>query len=91
MERQPNPAALEPGCCAQVYGAVTMNNTMCLGLFLLVMHIRMLPWTYSSEVITTVGAFCPIAHVFHVSKTHSNLHCIISRDPSSRDFICDER
>ena len=71
-ESQPNLAALEPGCCAQVYGAVTMNNTMCLGLFLLVMHIRMLPWTYSSEVITTVGAFCPIASVFHVYKTHSN-------------------
>jgi len=33
-----------------------MNNTLCLGLFLLVMHIRALPWTYSSEVITTVGA-----------------------------------
>ena len=40
----------------QVYGAATMNNTLCLGLFLLVMHIRTLPWTYSSEVITTVGA-----------------------------------
>ena len=42
----------------QVYGAVTMNNTLCLGLFLLVMHIRELPWRYSSEVITTVGAHC---------------------------------
>ncbi|EIE26168.1 hypothetical protein COCSUDRAFT_61158 [Coccomyxa subellipsoidea C-169] len=39
-----------------VYGAVTMNNTMCLGLFLLVMHIQRLPWTYSSEVLVTVGA-----------------------------------
>ncbi|KAK9907616.1 hypothetical protein WJX75_007049 [Coccomyxa subellipsoidea] len=41
---------------SQVYGAVTMNNTMCLGLFLLVMHIQRLPWTYSSEVLVTVGA-----------------------------------
>lgn len=41
--------------CMQVYGAVTMNNTLCLGLFLLVMHIRDLPWRYSSEVITTVS------------------------------------
>ncbi|CAL5223152.1 g5620 [Coccomyxa viridis] len=41
---------------SQVYGAVTMNNTLCLGLFLLVMHIRDLPWRYSSEVITTVIA-----------------------------------
>ncbi len=48
----------------QVYGAVTMNNTLCLGLFLLIMHIRDLPWRYSSEVITTVGAplsLCPSA------------------------------
>ncbi|CAL8462752.1 g2285 [Coccomyxa elongata] len=41
---------------SQVYGAATMNNTMCLGLFLLVMHIQRLPWTYSSEVLVTVGA-----------------------------------
>ena len=47
---------VSPGACVQVYGAATMNNTLCLGLFLLVMHIRTLPWTYSSEVITTVGA-----------------------------------
>ncbi len=67
-----NPAAVKSGCCAQVYGAVTMNNTMCLGLFLLVMHIRMLPWTYSSEVITTVGVFCPMLHFFHVYKAHLN-------------------
>ena len=33
-----------------------MNNTLCLGLFLLVMHIQRLPWTYSSEVLVTVGA-----------------------------------
>ena len=49
-----------------------MNNTLCLGLFLLVMHIRMLPWTYSSEVITTVGAFHPISPVFHMYKTLCN-------------------
>ena len=53
---------LSPGARAQVYGAVTMNNTLCLGLFLLVMHIRTLPWTYSSEVITTVGAPARLIH-----------------------------
>lgn len=36
-----------------------MNNTMCLGLFLLVMHIQRLPWTYSSEVLVTVGESPP--------------------------------
>jgi hypothetical protein len=29
-----------------VYGAVTMNNTMCLGLFLLVVYIRDLKWVF---------------------------------------------
>ena len=47
---------------AQVYGAVTMNNTMCLGLFLLVMHTRQLPWTYSSEVLVTVGTLSGSVH-----------------------------
>lgn len=46
----------------QVYGAVTMNNTMCLGLFLLVMHIQRLPWTYSSEVLVTVGESPLLTH-----------------------------
>ncbi len=50
----------------QVYGAVTMNNTMCLGLFLLVMHIQRLPWTYSSEVLVTVGESFPcLLHCNH--------------------------
>ncbi len=40
----------------QVYGAVTMNNTMCLGLFLLLVHIRGLFWDFTSEVIVTIGA-----------------------------------
>jgi hypothetical protein len=32
-----------------------MNNTMCLGLFLLVVHSRGLNWDFTSEVIVTVG------------------------------------
>jgi len=39
---------------SQVYGAVTMNNTMCLGLFLLVVWWRDLTWVFSSEVTTTM-------------------------------------
>mmetsp|Transcript_24023 Transcript_24023/g.37670 ORF Transcript_24023/g.37670 Transcript_24023/m.37670 type:complete len:263 (+) Transcript_24023:442-1230(+) len=41
---------------SQVYGAVTMNNTMCLGLFLLVVWWRRLDWTFSSEVVTTMAS-----------------------------------
>ena len=44
--------------CCQVYGAVVMNNTMCLGLFLLVVHAKHLRWTYTSEVLVTVGESC---------------------------------
>ena len=37
---------------SQVYGAVTMNNTMCLGLFMVVMRAQGLEWTFSSETLT---------------------------------------
>ena len=37
---------------SQVYGAVTMNNTMCLGLFMIVMHARGLEWEFTSETLT---------------------------------------
>lgn len=33
-----------------------MNNTMCLGLFLLVVWYRKLDWTFSSEVVTTMAS-----------------------------------
>lgn len=36
----------------QVYGAVTMNNTLCLGVFLLVIYLQDLSWTYTAEVGT---------------------------------------
>ena len=47
---------------SQVYGAVTMNNTMCLGLFLLVVWWRDLTWVFSSEVRAYVRA-CVRAYV----------------------------
>ncbi len=33
-----------------MYGAVTMNNTLCLGLFLGIVYYRGLDWDFSSEV-----------------------------------------
>ena len=41
--------------CRQVYGAATMNNTLCLGIFLLLVHVRKLRWEFSSEVIIILG------------------------------------
>jgi hypothetical protein len=34
----------------QIYGAVTMNNTMCLGIFLAIVFIRHLLWDFSAEI-----------------------------------------
>lgn len=53
--------------CAQIYGAVTLNNTLCLGVFLLIVHYKQLTWTYTSEVATLVGVplLLPHQHVLH--------------------------
>ena len=47
---------------SQIYGAVAMNNTMCLGLFYMLMYKNRMEWIYASEtllmsfVILVVGA-----------------------------------
>ncbi|KAG0628532.1 hypothetical protein M758_1G033800 [Ceratodon purpureus] len=35
---------------SQIYGAVTMNNTMCLGIFLAIVYFRGLLWDFSAEI-----------------------------------------
>ncbi|XP_002974272.2 sodium/calcium exchanger NCL1 [Selaginella moellendorffii] len=35
---------------SQIYGAVTLNNTLCLGVFLAIVCARRLVWDFSSEV-----------------------------------------
>jgi len=44
---------------SQVYGAITMNNTLCLGAFLCLVFFRGLLWDFSAEVtvilITTIA------------------------------------
>ncbi|KAH7297688.1 hypothetical protein KP509_25G007100 [Ceratopteris richardii] len=35
---------------SQIYGSVTMNNTLCLGIFLAIVYARGLTWDFSSEV-----------------------------------------
>jgi len=39
---------------AQIYGAITMNNTLCLGLFLGIVYLRGLTWDFSAEVTAMV-------------------------------------
>jgi len=39
---------------SQIFGACTMNNTMCLGIFMALVYFRDLEWYYSAEMITIV-------------------------------------
>ncbi|XP_068664413.1 sodium/calcium exchanger NCL1-like [Aristolochia californica] len=36
---------------SEIYGAVTMNNTLCLGVFLALVSVRNLSWDFSAEVL----------------------------------------
>ncbi|XP_065890045.1 uncharacterized protein [Dysidea avara] len=39
---------------SQLYGAATMNNTLCLGIFALLVYMRDLDWEYSAEVTVII-------------------------------------
>lgn len=54
---------------SQIYGAVTMNNTMCLGLFLVVMRAKGLEWTFTSETVCVVAATVAVGAVGASKKT----------------------
>lgn len=53
----------------QVYGAVTMNNTLVLGLFLLVVYWKKLEWVYSSEVAIIVAGSLAIGILGYSNTT----------------------
>ncbi|GAQ92665.1 sodium/calcium exchanger family protein [Klebsormidium nitens] len=53
---------------AQVYGAVTLNNSMALGVFLAIVHFRKLRWTFDSEV-TVILAVCLGVGILGVRRT----------------------
>eukprot|EP01121_Diplochlamys_sp_Union-15-3_P012890 TRINITY_DN3925_c0_g1_i5.p1 TRINITY_DN3925_c0_g1~~TRINITY_DN3925_c0_g1_i5.p1 ORF type:complete len:360 (-),score=33.88 TRINITY_DN3925_c0_g1_i5:64-1143(-) len=37
---------------SQLYGAATMNNTLCLGIFFALVYFKELAWTFSAETLT---------------------------------------
>eukprot|EP00252_Welwitschia_mirabilis_P023946 TRINITY_DN6912_c0_g1_i1.p1 TRINITY_DN6912_c0_g1~~TRINITY_DN6912_c0_g1_i1.p1 ORF type:complete len:617 (+),score=99.47 TRINITY_DN6912_c0_g1_i1:58-1908(+) len=41
---------------SEIYGAVTMNNTLCLGVFLAIVYMRGLDWDFSAEVLVILVA-----------------------------------
>mmetsp|Transcript_20031 Transcript_20031/g.47705 ORF Transcript_20031/g.47705 Transcript_20031/m.47705 type:complete len:548 (+) Transcript_20031:15-1658(+) len=63
---------------SQVYGAVTMNNTMCLGLFLLIVWYRGLDWDFSSEVTTTMVSIFALGVVASTRNTFETYWAFVS-------------
>lgn len=54
---------------SQIYGGVTMNNTMCLAIFLAVVYYRGLTWDFSSEVLVILIATVVIGIIASVRVT----------------------
>lgn len=54
----------------QLYGAVTMNNVLCLSVFLALVYVRGLDWDFSSEVLVilivciVMGIFASVRRTF---------------------------
>uniref|UniRef100_A0A453EEQ5 EF-hand domain-containing protein n=1 Tax=Aegilops tauschii subsp. strangulata TaxID=200361 RepID=A0A453EEQ5_AEGTS len=53
---------------SEVYGGVTMNNTLCLGVFLALIYFRELTWDFSSEVLVIL-LVCVIMGLFTSFRT----------------------
>lgn len=55
---------------SELYGAVTMNNVLCLSVFLALVYVRGLTWDFSSEVLVilivcvVMGAFASVRTTF---------------------------
>ncbi|MQL78492.1 hypothetical protein Taro_010901 [Colocasia esculenta] len=54
---------------SEIYGAVTMNNTLCLAVFLALVYIRHLTWDFSSEVLIIL-VVCVVMGVFASFRTN---------------------
>ncbi|XP_037457293.1 sodium/calcium exchanger NCL2-like isoform X1 [Triticum dicoccoides] len=53
---------------SEVYGGVTMNNTLCLAVFLALVYVRGLTWDFSSEVLV-IFLVCIIMGLFTSFRT----------------------
>ncbi|KAL6838815.1 hypothetical protein ACP4OV_031529 [Aristida adscensionis] len=53
---------------SEVYGGVTMNNTLCLGVFLALIYFRNLTWDFSSEVLIIL-LVCVVMALFTSFRT----------------------
>ncbi|XP_073128700.1 sodium/calcium exchanger NCL [Henckelia pumila] len=53
---------------SEIYGAVTMNNVLCLSVFLAIVYIRGLEWDFSSEVLVIL-IVCLVMGIFASIRT----------------------
>jgi hypothetical protein len=59
-----------------LYGAATMNNTMCLGIFLALVFFKGIVWEFSAEVLSilfvtvVVGTIGNSLHFIQLEWTH---------------------
>ncbi|XP_058091919.1 sodium/calcium exchanger NCL1-like isoform X1 [Magnolia sinica] len=53
---------------SEIYGAVTMKNTLCLAVFLALVYIRGLTWTFSAEVLISL-IVCVVVGLFASFRT----------------------
>ena len=54
---------------SQIYGAVALNNTMCLGLFYMVMYKNSMDWVYASETFSMFVVIIIVGTVSFFRKT----------------------
>ncbi|RWW60280.1 hypothetical protein BHE74_00032738 [Ensete ventricosum] len=55
-------------CLYQIYGAATMNNTLCLAVFLALVYVRELAWDFSAEVFI-IFIVCVVMGLFTSFRT----------------------
>jgi hypothetical protein len=67
-----------------------MNNTMCLGLFLLVVWYRSLDWTFSSETVTTMASIFALGAMGVSANTFPTYYAFIAMSlyPIALALIC---
>ena len=53
---------------SELYGAVTMNNVLCLSVFLALVYVRGLTWDFSAEVLVIV-IVCVVMVIFGSLRT----------------------
>jgi Ca2+/Na+ antiporter len=63
---------------SEIYGGATMNNTLCLGVFLALIYFRELTWDFSSEVLVIL-LVCVIMGLFTSFRTNFPLWtCLVA-------------